>query len=58
VAERAAELRAAKPSLKLPDALILATAEVQDADTVVTADRGWIDVLAARRLELLRPARA
>jgi predicted nucleic acid-binding protein len=36
VAERAAELRATKPSLKMPDALILATADLQQADVVMT----------------------
>ncbi len=56
VAERAASLRKAKPSLKMPDALILATAYLHDADIVVTADHRWVDVLAGRRVELLGSA--
>jgi len=56
VAERAASLRGAKPSLKMPDALILATADLHDADIVVTADHRWVDVLAGRRVELLGSA--
>lgn len=55
VAERAAQVRIAKPSLKLPDALILATADVHQADVVITADNRWADVLADGRVELLRP---
>lgn len=43
VAERAAELRAARKGLRLPDALILASAD-QVADTVVTADAQWSKV--------------
>jgi PIN domain nuclease of toxin-antitoxin system len=40
VAERAARLRARHRSLRLPDALVLATADVLDAD-VLTCDRTW-----------------
>lgn len=40
VAVAAARLRALHPALRLPDALVLATAEVDDAD-VLTADRRW-----------------
>lgn len=57
VAERAAELRVAT-SLKLPDALILATADLHDADVVITADHRWADVLVGRRVELLNPAQS
>lgn len=39
-AERAAELRAAHRSLKMPDALILATADL-NADIVLTGDERW-----------------
>jgi predicted nucleic acid-binding protein len=53
VAERAAELRAGTPSLRMPDALILATAHLRDADVVVTADHRWVGVLAGPRVELL-----
>ena len=56
VAERAAALRTAKPSLKMPDALILATADLHDSDLVVTADHRWPGVLADRRIEVLRPS--
>jgi predicted nucleic acid-binding protein len=53
VAERGAELRTAKPSLKLPDALILATADLRGADMVITADHRWEGVLPGLRVELL-----
>lgn len=56
VAERAAELRTGKPSLKMPDALILATADLHDVDVIVTADHRWADVLASRHVELLSSA--
>lgn len=41
VATRAAALRAAHRSLKLPDALVIATAAVVDADHLVTTDHRW-----------------
>ncbi|MCU0268208.1 MAG: PIN domain-containing protein [Acidimicrobiales bacterium] len=37
----AAAIRARHGSLKLPDALVIATAGRLDADHVVTTDRGW-----------------
>jgi predicted nucleic acid-binding protein len=38
----AAELRARfGPALKLPDALVIATAEVLNADRILTTDQGW-----------------
>lgn len=40
IAKRAAQLRGTKKSLKMPDALILATADLF-ADEVITADAGW-----------------
>jgi predicted nucleic acid-binding protein len=40
VAERAARLRSAHRSLRLPDALVLATADALDA-IALTADRSW-----------------
>jgi len=40
-AERAAELRAAKRSLRLPDALVIAYAQVVGAEVVLTTDRRW-----------------
>lgn len=53
VAEGAAELRSRTPSLKMPDALILATAELHNADLVVTGDDRWPAVGIASRVELL-----
>ncbi|MDA8071844.1 MAG: PIN domain-containing protein [Actinomycetota bacterium] len=44
VAERAAELRAAHKALKMPDALILATADLH-ADVVLTGDERWLNVV-------------
>ncbi len=44
VAERAAELRAAHKALKMPDALILATADLH-ADFVLTGDQRWLNVI-------------
>lgn len=41
VAVAAACIRARHRSLKLPDALVLATAHHLDADHLVTTDRGW-----------------
>jgi hypothetical protein len=40
-AERAAELRAAQKTLRMPDALILATADLK-ADVVLTGDEQWL----------------
>jgi len=42
-AERAAELRATHKALKMPDALILATADL-NADVVLTGDDRWLKV--------------
>ncbi len=41
VAANAAGLRARHRSLKLPDALVIATAIVVDADLLITTDRKW-----------------
>ncbi len=41
VARRAAALRARHVSMRLADALVLGTAEVLEADRVLTADRSW-----------------
>ncbi len=41
VAEIAAGIRASRPAVRLPDALVLACGEVLDADAVLTADRRW-----------------
>lgn len=40
-AEEAARLRARHASLRLPDALVLAHAEVVDADELLTTDARW-----------------
>ena len=49
IAERAARLRAAHRSLRLPDALVLATAEALDA-IALTADRSWARVSRRARV--------
>jgi predicted nucleic acid-binding protein len=41
VAVSAARLRASHRSLRLPDAIVLATAEVVDAQAVLTGDKRW-----------------
>lgn len=41
IAATAASLRASHGAVKLPDALVIATAVVMDADRLVTTDRGW-----------------
>jgi predicted nucleic acid-binding protein len=41
IAAKAALLRARHRVLKLPDALVIATAVVLDADRLLTTDRGW-----------------
>lgn len=41
IATRAARLRARHRRLRLPDALIIATASAAGADHLVTTDRGW-----------------
>jgi predicted nucleic acid-binding protein len=50
VAEIAAALRAQHPSLRLPDALVLACGDVLDAEAVWTADERWPSVSARARL--------
>lgn len=50
-ARRAAELRAARRSLGLPDALVLATGDVLGADVILTADASWGRV--SRRVEVV-----
>ncbi|MES2209681.1 MAG: PIN domain-containing protein [Chloroflexota bacterium] len=54
IAARAASLRAIHgPVLRLPDALVVATALVHGAERIITTDRGWpavpisVEVLAA-----------
>jgi len=50
IAGSAASLRARHSSLKLPDALVLATADVLGAAKVLTADRGWSRISRKVRL--------
>lgn len=40
-AEEAARLRARQPSLRLPDALVIAHAQVIEADELLTTDARW-----------------
>lgn len=51
VAVAAARLRATHRSLRLPDALVIATGIVDDADAVITADKRWSGV--DRRVEVI-----
>jgi predicted nucleic acid-binding protein len=57
VAARAGKLRGARRSLRMPDALILATADLHDdIESVVCADGDWPKIEGLRcRIELLRP---
>ena len=41
IATRAAVLRARHRTLKLPDALVIATTATSGADRLITTDRGW-----------------
>jgi predicted nucleic acid-binding protein len=43
IATAAARLRARHRSLRLPDALVIATAQIAGADQLVTTDRSWPD---------------
>jgi predicted nucleic acid-binding protein len=58
VAARAATLRGGRISLGMPDALILATADLhEDIDTIVCADGDWSKVKGLScEVELLKPA--
>lgn len=44
VAVRAARLRAEHSWLRMPDALVIATGVVEDADSILTTDRRWAGV--------------
>lgn len=50
IARRAAALRAGTPSLRLPDAFVLATGEALEAATVLTCDGAWPKLSAHVRL--------
>lgn len=58
VADRAAAIRGERRSLPMPDALILATADLHDEiDTVLCADGAWPKVPGLDcKVELLRPS--
>jgi predicted nucleic acid-binding protein len=58
VAARAGVLRGRHPSLRMPDALILATADLNpDVEAVLCSDRDWAKVRGLDcRVELLKPA--
>jgi predicted nucleic acid-binding protein len=60
VASRAAILRGARKSLPMPDALILATADIQtDVESVICGDGVWPKVRGLScRVERLQPANA
>jgi predicted nucleic acid-binding protein len=53
VALEAAHLRAKHKSLRLPDALVIATGIVDEADTILTADKRWESI--DKRVEVLTP---
>jgi predicted nucleic acid-binding protein len=56
IARRAASIRAAHPTCRLPDALVIATAIEQSADRVITTDRRWptpVDLGVALAIEIL-----
>jgi predicted nucleic acid-binding protein len=46
IARRAAQLRGQHAALRLPDALVLATADTLNASTVLTADASWAKLSA------------
>lgn len=52
VARGAAQLRSRREGLRLPDALVLATADEVGADTVLTGDESWTKI--SRRVTLVR----
>jgi predicted nucleic acid-binding protein len=56
VAVEAARLRGHHRSLRLPDALVIATGEVLEADSTVTCDRRWQRVSRRVRVVGRRPS--
>ena len=50
IAEGAAVLRAVHRTLRLPDALVLATGDQLDAQEVITADRKWTRMSSRARI--------
>jgi predicted nucleic acid-binding protein len=53
IAAQAAVLRARHRSLKLPDALVIATAEHSSADRLITTDRKWPTAKAMKLMVLI-----
>lgn len=56
IAERAAGIRARHRSLRLPDALVIATGDALAADEILSGDRRWQGVSARIRLLAQTPA--
>jgi predicted nucleic acid-binding protein len=54
IAEVAANLRARHRSLRLPDAIVIATASEEGADELVTTDRAWPSARALKMSPTLR----
>jgi predicted nucleic acid-binding protein len=52
IARTAARLRSESRSLRLPDALVIATADETAADKVLTGDESWLGI--SRRVTLVR----
>ena len=52
IARTAAQLRSGHKSLRIPDALVLATADEIDADIVLTGDESWTKI--RRRVTVVR----
>jgi predicted nucleic acid-binding protein len=52
IARAAAQLRSASRSLRLPDALVLATGDALEADCVLSGDASWARI--SDRVELIR----
>jgi len=52
VARAAARLRSSSRGLRLPDALVLATADELEADTMLTGDESWVRI--SRRVTLIQ----
>jgi predicted nucleic acid-binding protein len=52
IARTAAQLRSGSRSLRLPDALVLATADQLEADDVLTGDESWTRI-SGRRVTLI-----
>lgn len=53
IARAAAQLRSTSRSMRLPDALVLATADELQADTVIAGDESWTRI--SGRVTLIQP---